>query len=177
MLNALQNLKSYSRIFPDKPPTKLTTAIPSVSVQNKEVGEAEENSKNANLPQKNEENSVLTEDLEQNKTFSAENSKKEISSERLLGELLRFARGTGEMKFLMLLREVKSLSVNGSEVTIWADEEICDGLDGGRYKEMLVDYFSKRELSLKISCTENKENKEKLIAELNRLCGGKLKVK
>ncbi len=126
------------------------------------------------------ENAILAENNAKNCTESMVESKncetnnQNISSERLLGELLRFARSTGEMKFLMLLREVKSLEIINKEVTIFADDQTILELESEKYKSLITGFLSKKGLILNL---KKQDSKEADIKELERLCGGKLKIK
>ena len=105
---------------------------------------------------------------------NCETNNQNISSERLLGELLRLARSTGEMKFLMLLREVKSLEIINKEVTIFADDQTSLELEAEKYKSLITGFLSKKGLILNL---KKQDSKEADIKALERLCGGKLKIK
>lgn len=114
----------------------------------------------------------------QNKTkgeiVEAKEEKNNSSEEKLLGELLRSLRVSQEMKTLVVCREIKRLNLQDSTAVIEADNEILEELELPKPKELLTEFFKTRGLSYTL---KKGDNKDESIEKLQKLLGGKLKIK
>ena len=102
-------------------------------------------------------------------------SVEEMSSIKLLGELLGFLRKERMMSLLMLCRQISKIELQGKVAEIFSDDdEMLELQTNEKYRVEIVKFFESKGLSFKVH-----EN-EKIVSEVDelvRLLGKKLVIK
>ena len=94
----------------------------------------------------------------------------------LLGQLLKYLRVSKNFSSLMICRRIKNitLSNNVAEIDFESDSDLSEFLGNEKYKSILEEFFSSKNLSYKVKEIIKTESD---IDKLNKLLGGKLIVK
>ena len=138
----------------------------------------ENSAKNIENTDKNDINVAVMEDNNQTgNDVEPDNAKRldEVQKDgiTILGELLKFLREKREMSILMRAKQISKIEIQGSEALVYSDEELTSELfENKDYYSVVKAFFDANNLTAKF-CRINLKEKE--LAKLNELLGGKLK--